>query len=467
MKYFQSILCVLIFSGTCIAQEGSDKVVTLNVSGEGKTKEEALQVALRSAIEQAFGTFISSNTQILNDELIKDEIVSVSNGNIQKYETLSEVQLPDGVYATTVRAIVSVSKLTTFCENKGVSVEFKGTVFAMNIKQKTLNEQNELKAIENMCLVLKDISSHSFDYLINAGEPLKNEKVQIDKDGNSKRTEMWSIPIGVNIKTNSNIKIMAEYLGATLRGLSLTNSDVENLTKLDVKVYIVAFGSFGKLQETKKKSKGDSKQLIYLRNEKSIEKIADLFFFFRESVLNFSINDGVNKIKGSALVDYDTKNYPNYYPEIKIYNFYPMFIAGENNSFYSTKNVLQSESNRWGNISSWRREEPKFSLREYEGSELQLRLKHNDGEWERTKSKYFLFLNEIGTVTPNTEMAKANALSSKYGADSANPSVKCIYDLIITFQNIAVGQPVATLSFKDMRTVEDLSKITGYTINPN
>jgi hypothetical protein len=48
---------------------------------------------LRSAIEQAFGAFISSKTEILNDNLVKDEIVSVSNGNIQKFEVLSEAQI--------------------------------------------------------------------------------------------------------------------------------------------------------------------------------------------------------------------------------------------------------------------------------------------------------------------------------------------------------------------------------------
>ena len=124
------------------AYSQDDKTVTLVVSGQGKTQDEAKQNALRSAIEQAFGTFISSKTEILNDNLVKDEIVSVANGNIQKFEIISEVQIPNGDYATSLKATVSVTKLTSFVESKGVVVEFKGGLFASNILIQELYEKN-------------------------------------------------------------------------------------------------------------------------------------------------------------------------------------------------------------------------------------------------------------------------------------------------------------------------------------
>jgi hypothetical protein len=99
-----------------------DKTVTLTVSGTGKTLEEARLNALRSAIEQAFGAFISSKTEILNDNLIKDEIVSVASGNVQKYDVVSQIEIPNTGYAITLSATVSISKLTSFAESKGVVV---------------------------------------------------------------------------------------------------------------------------------------------------------------------------------------------------------------------------------------------------------------------------------------------------------------------------------------------------------
>ena len=115
------IASLLVFSQQTIFAQDADKTVTLVVSGQGKTQDEAKQNALRSAIEQAFGTFISSKTEILNDNLVKDEIISVANGNIQKYEVISEVQIENKDYATTLKATVSVDKLVTFIENKGYS----------------------------------------------------------------------------------------------------------------------------------------------------------------------------------------------------------------------------------------------------------------------------------------------------------------------------------------------------------
>ena len=83
------IIILLALSFNAFAQD--DQTVTLTVSGQGETLEDAKQNALRSAIEQAFGAFISSKTEILNDDLVKDEIVMISNGNIQDFEIISEI----------------------------------------------------------------------------------------------------------------------------------------------------------------------------------------------------------------------------------------------------------------------------------------------------------------------------------------------------------------------------------------
>ena len=83
MKYI--LLFAFITAFNFIYSQTTGNIVTLTTSGTGKTIEEAKNNALRSAIEQAFGAFISSKTEILNDELIKDEVVSITSGNIIKY----------------------------------------------------------------------------------------------------------------------------------------------------------------------------------------------------------------------------------------------------------------------------------------------------------------------------------------------------------------------------------------------
>ena len=145
--------------------------ISLVAYGTGDTKEEATQNALRSALEQAYGTFVSSNTKVVNDELVKDEIVSISSGNIVSYEILSFMDTtPKEV---SVNAVVSVSKLTSFAQNKGMDAELAGGTFAMNMKMQELNIQNEKKALEHFVEEVQLNSSRIFDYRIDLDDPKK------------------------------------------------------------------------------------------------------------------------------------------------------------------------------------------------------------------------------------------------------------------------------------------------------
>jgi hypothetical protein len=217
-KIISFTLFLLLLPVAVFAQE--DKTVTLTVSAQGQTISEAKQNALRDAIEQAFGTFISSNTEILNDDLVKDEIVSVSNGNIQDYEVISELELPNGSYATTLIATVSVTKLTSFVESKGVSVEFKGGLFAANIMQQELNEKAELKAVENIVKASYEILKNSFDYFVETkGSPtLNNEK--------------YDIQLRVSIKLNENFYQFRRFFINSLSGLTMNQSEINNYEEI-------------------------------------------------------------------------------------------------------------------------------------------------------------------------------------------------------------------------------------------
>jgi hypothetical protein len=162
-------------SSTISQANDNGKTVTLTQIGQGKTKDAAKYNALRNAIEKAFGTFISSNTTLLNDELVKDEIVSVSTGNIQNFEILSETQMPDGSFTNVVKATVSIGKLTSFCESKGIRVEFKGGLFAANIKLQELNKKNEEAVMDYVFVMAKEIiNKGTWDYTISTKTPQKN-----------------------------------------------------------------------------------------------------------------------------------------------------------------------------------------------------------------------------------------------------------------------------------------------------
>ena len=132
---------------------------------------------------------------MFNDQVVADQMASVSSGNIKSYEVLYESQLPDGSWGVTLKTIVSVDKLTSFVEAKGIAIEINGGMFALNIKQQLLNEQGEIKAVSEMVGLLLDPMQISFDYVIKSSDP-------ISLDAESKN---WEIPLVVTATTNKNI----------------------------------------------------------------------------------------------------------------------------------------------------------------------------------------------------------------------------------------------------------------------
>ena len=146
--------------------------VSLIVSGDGSTKEEATKAALMSAIEQAFGTFVSSNTKILNDELVKDEIVTVASGNIKSYKYLIENE-QNGKYSVVIQTIVSTNKLIDYVKSKGGEVELAGANFAMNVRLERFYARNAEIAIKNLLKQMEEMVPYMFDYEIGKVSPMQ------------------------------------------------------------------------------------------------------------------------------------------------------------------------------------------------------------------------------------------------------------------------------------------------------
>ena len=163
------VFVVLLAANSTYAQTQND--VTLVVSADGVSKDEATKTALRSAIEQAYGTFVSANTTILNDELVKDEIVTVASGNIKEYKEITCEQMPNGKMFVTLQATVSISNLISYAKSKGAEAEFAGATFGMNMKLKELNKQNEKKVLENLLVQIEQLMPHAFEWTLEIDEP--------------------------------------------------------------------------------------------------------------------------------------------------------------------------------------------------------------------------------------------------------------------------------------------------------
>ena len=157
-------------------QESGSKTVTLVVSGEGATKEEATTAALRNAIEQAFGTFVSANTKVVNDEIVGDEIVTMSNGNILNYKEISTLTMSDGSKSVTAQTTISLGNLVKYANNKGMQTELSGATFLMNKRMEELYTKNEKKVFQNMLEQYTRVLPVMFDFKVETGEPKQKDE---------------------------------------------------------------------------------------------------------------------------------------------------------------------------------------------------------------------------------------------------------------------------------------------------
>ena len=241
--------------GNVNAKREKDDIV-LVVSGEGPNRTEATMNALRSAIEQAYGTFVSASTEIMNDELVKDEIATVASGNIKSYKELSTIVLPNGNAAVTLSATVSIGKLIQYTQSHGGSAEFAGQTFLMNIRMRELNKRNELKALNDMLLQLQGLQNDLFDYTIDV------------KDPQMVLEDLYSIPFVVTISTNSTYELFQEIISSTLKELSLSKKEIEeynanNMSVLSFMPYrSVTPDEFGRITANL-----DEEEIYYLRND--------------------------------------------------------------------------------------------------------------------------------------------------------------------------------------------------------
>jgi len=96
---------------------GSDTTITVLSDGVASihysrdvARDRAIEDALRRAVEQALGTFISSETIVENYQLIEDRILSKSEGYVAGYRIVSE-GIEDSLYRVKVLAKIRKGKL--------------------------------------------------------------------------------------------------------------------------------------------------------------------------------------------------------------------------------------------------------------------------------------------------------------------------------------------------------------------
>jgi hypothetical protein len=123
-----AVFLLFIFTLPVIAfsQDGEKEVIATGMADgtTAKARDAALADAMRRAVEQAMGSFVSSETLVENMILVEDRIYSETRGYIKSYEVLKE-KTDDGAYQIKITAIVKTGKLANDLESIGLLIRKK------------------------------------------------------------------------------------------------------------------------------------------------------------------------------------------------------------------------------------------------------------------------------------------------------------------------------------------------------
>lgn len=124
MYLFALLMTLSIF--TIASGEEARAVIATGVA-DGKSsraRDEAINDALRKAVEQGVGTFVTTELTVEQQRLVDDRIYTESRGYIQQYKVLKE-GANEGLYEVKISALVKMGKLAGDLQSMGLLIRKK------------------------------------------------------------------------------------------------------------------------------------------------------------------------------------------------------------------------------------------------------------------------------------------------------------------------------------------------------
>lgn len=102
------------------AVEGKGEAAITN-GDKAAAKERATKAALRDAVERTLGTFVVSDSQTKDFQLVKDQILATSSGYVSKYDVIDEKE-ENGAMVVRVKAVVGQGRISEDLAAKGLAI---------------------------------------------------------------------------------------------------------------------------------------------------------------------------------------------------------------------------------------------------------------------------------------------------------------------------------------------------------
>lgn len=119
IKYFRvcllasmAVLALAPLSAVRAEEAAKPETIDVVASGVGMNETEATKDALGNAVRQAIGAIVGTDSLVQNEEVIRDQILTYSDGFVEKYEAVGKPNTAlNGLTSVTIRARIVRSKL--------------------------------------------------------------------------------------------------------------------------------------------------------------------------------------------------------------------------------------------------------------------------------------------------------------------------------------------------------------------
>ncbi|MBI5484818.1 MAG: hypothetical protein HY888_10200 [Deltaproteobacteria bacterium] len=168
----------------------------VEAAGEGPSKEQALVSAMRSAVEQGVGAYLTSSTTVVDSALVEDKILSHSKGYVSSYKIIREGRTENG-FSVTISAKV---------DNKTI----KGDIDALTILRNNVGNPRILVALSKKNEGAQIFKSADFlDEIYNSiVETLTDKQFRVVDKASAER---FAQQVATTHEINTNLNKAAAY----------------------------------------------------------------------------------------------------------------------------------------------------------------------------------------------------------------------------------------------------------------
>jgi len=182
---FMLLICLCLGLGCASSnsemagQEHAKRQNTINVVGTGATKDEAIQDALRTAVERAVGVYIFSKTEVENFQVVKDKIISSSRGYVNNYTIVKEDQ-KEGMIFLTLDVDVNVSSIKATVRKDIKSVTIDEALKDYSLVKQRMDRLKKAEEIVNAIVMRPIDEAYTVDFVGYEIKSVRRDRAVID-----------------------------------------------------------------------------------------------------------------------------------------------------------------------------------------------------------------------------------------------------------------------------------------------